>query len=72
VQGSTKNVVLACEVCEERMVLGGPLSVWRSESTTFACECGEQLTLADRLDSGESNKMATIAAAKVPTSLLYP
>jgi hypothetical protein len=72
VEGSTKNVVLACEVCEERMVLGGPLSVWRSESTIFACECGEQLTLADRLDSGESNKMATIAAAKVPTSLLYP
>jgi hypothetical protein len=72
VEGSTKNVVLACEVCEERMVLGGPLSVWRSESTSFECECGEQLTLADRLDSGESKKVTTASAAKLPTSLLYP
>jgi len=72
VEGTARNVVLVCEVCEERMVLGGPLSVWCSESTTFGCECGEQLTLADRLDSGESNKMATSAAAKLLTSLLYP
>ena len=71
-EGSTRNVVLACEVCGERTVLGGPFSVWCSESITFGCECGEQLTLADRLDSGESNKMATSAAAKVSTSLLYP
>jgi hypothetical protein len=39
-----------CEECGERIVLGGPLSVWYSESTRFGCECGRELTLADRLD----------------------
>ncbi len=34
-EGSEKDVILMCEVCGERMVLGGPLAVWRSESTTF-------------------------------------
>ncbi len=50
------DVILACKVCGERTVLGGPLAVWRSESTIFGCECGEQLTLAARLDSGESSR----------------
>jgi len=72
VEGSTRNVVLVCEVCEERMVLGGPLSVWCSESTTFGCECGEQLTLADRLDSRESSRVATIAVTKASSSSSYP
>ena len=45
-EGSERVVILVCEACGERTVLGGPLSVWRSESTTFGCECGEQLTLA--------------------------
>ncbi len=71
-EGSEKDVILMCEVCGERTVLGGPLAVWRSESTTFGCECGERLTLADRLDSGGSNKAAATAAANPPTSLLYP
>ncbi len=69
-EGSEKDVILICEVCGGRTVLGGPLAVWRSESTTFGCECGERLTLADRLDSGGSNKAT--AAAKPSTSLLYP
>jgi hypothetical protein len=66
-----RDVILVCEVCGERTVLGGPLLVWRSGSTTFGCACGERLTLADRLDSGESNRVATTAAAKPPTSLLH-
>jgi hypothetical protein len=45
-EGSERVVILACEACGERTVLGGPLSVWRSESITFGCECGEQLSLA--------------------------
>ncbi len=49
-EGSSKNVVLLCEECGERTVLGGPLEVWRSASTSFGCECGERLTLSDRLD----------------------
>ena len=49
-EGSERDVILVCEACGELTVLGGPLSVWRSESTTFGCECGERLTLADHLD----------------------
>jgi hypothetical protein len=71
-EGSERDIILVCEVCGERTVLGGPLAVWRSESTTFGCECGEQLTLASRLNPGESNKVATTATVKPPTSLLYP
>lgn len=64
-EASSRNVVLLCEVCGERTVLGGPLSVWRSESTSFGCECGEQLTLSDQLvaaDGSEKNAEATIPA----------
>lgn len=64
-EASSRNVVLMCEVCGERTVLGGPLSVWRSESTSFRCECGEQLTLSDQLvaaDGSEKNAEATIPA----------
>ncbi len=51
---SSKNIVLLCEECGERTILGGPLAVWRSASTSFGCECGERLTLSDRLDSAWS------------------
>ena len=71
-EGSEKDVILMCEVCGERTVLGGPLAVWRSESTTFGCECGERLTLADRLNPGGYSKGKVTAAAKTQTSLLYP
>jgi len=51
--GFCRRVILVCEECGERTVLGGPLSVWYSESTHFGCECGRELTLADRLDQPE-------------------
>jgi len=70
VEGSARDVVLVCEVCGERTVLGEALAVWRSASTTFGCECGERLTLADRLDSGEPDGLATTAAARTPASSL--
>jgi hypothetical protein len=47
---SSERVVLICEECWERTVVGDPLSVWLSGSTFFGCECGNHLTLADRLD----------------------
>ncbi|HET7273003.1 MAG TPA: hypothetical protein VFI90_18170 [Rubrobacter sp.] len=47
------NVVLLCEGCGERTVLGGPLSVWRRGITSFECECGAQLTLADQIDPAD-------------------
>ena len=71
-EGFERDVILVCEVCGDRTVLGGPLAVWRSESTTFGCGCGEQLTLTNRLDSGESNKVAMSVAAETPTSPRYP
>jgi hypothetical protein len=53
-EGSVRNVVLLCEGCGERTVLGGPLSVWRCGSTSFECECGLQLTLSHQLDPSEA------------------
>jgi hypothetical protein len=50
VVGSGSQVILLCEECGEKVVLGGPESVWRSARTFFDCECGQQLTLADRED----------------------
>jgi len=49
-EGSVRNVVLLCEGCGGRTVLGGPLSVWRSGSTSFECECGARLELSHQLD----------------------
>ena len=70
-EGSERDVILVCGACEERTVLGGPLAVWCSESTTFGCGCGERLTLADRLDPGGSNEVATTVVAGPPTTVLY-
>jgi hypothetical protein len=40
--------MLVCYESGEKVVLGGPESVWRSASTFFEYECGQLLTLADR------------------------
>jgi hypothetical protein len=48
-KGSSRYVVLVCEECGERTVLDGWASVWRLGDTSFGCECGERLTLIDRL-----------------------
>ena len=69
--GSSKRVILVCEECGERTVLGGPLSVWYSESTYFRCGCGRELTLADRLDQREASVSGKIMGARRPLSPLY-
>jgi hypothetical protein len=61
-EGSVRNVVLVCEECGGRTVLGGPLSVWRSGSTSFKCECGAPLTLSHQLDHLETYKPAETRA----------
>ncbi len=62
-ESSVRDVVLQCEGCGERIVLGGPLSVWSSGSTSFGCECGAQLTLSQQLDPPEADKRAERRAA---------
>ena len=57
-EGPGKDVVLLCEGCGERIALGGPLSVWNSGSTSFACGCGAQLTLSHQLDPPEAEERA--------------
>ena len=57
-EGSSKNVVLLCEGCGERIVLGGPVWVWNCGSTSFACGCGAQLTLSSQLDPSDAEKRA--------------
>ena len=69
--GSSERVILVCEECGDRTVLGGPLSVWYSESTRFGCRCGRELTLADRLDQQWASKANGITSAGRPASPLY-
>jgi len=57
-EDSVKDVVLQCEGCGERIVLGGPLSVWSSGRTSFGCECGARLTLSQQLDLPKPDKRA--------------
>lgn len=59
--GSPKHVILVCYECGEKVVLGGPESVWRSARTFFECECGQLLTLADREDEARTRKGRLIA-----------
>ena len=61
-EGSVRNVVLVCEECGGETVLGGALSVWRSGSTSFECECGAQLTLSHQRDHLETYKLAETRA----------
>jgi hypothetical protein len=75
--GSSSRVILVCEECGELTVLGGPLSVWYSASTYFGCECGKELTLADRLDQQslapqeEASVSGKITSVRGLTSPLY-
>jgi hypothetical protein len=54
--GPPKHVILDCDGCGEKVVLGGPVSVWHSARTFFECECGQLLTLADREDEARTRK----------------
>ena len=68
--GSSRRVILMCEECGERTVLGEPLSVWCSSTTHFGCECGRQLTLADRLDQRRVGIVRDVTGvAALPSSL---
>ncbi len=69
--GSSKRVVLVCEQCGDRTVLGGALSVWYSQSTRFGCECGRELTLADRLDQQRVSRAGDVTSVGRPASPLY-
>ena len=43
------RMILACRWCGERTVLLGRTDDWYREGReAFACECGKELTLADR------------------------
>ena len=61
----SRGVILVCEECGERVVLVGPLSAWRSERADFECGCGEDLTLANRLDE-ETTELAIVLDARRP------
>jgi predicted SprT family Zn-dependent metalloprotease len=47
---SSERVILVCEHCGERLVLGEPEEVWLSTRTLFECECGRDVSLASRLE----------------------
>jgi hypothetical protein len=48
------RIVLRCGACGEQVVLLGREDDWYSEGrSSFACECGAKLTLADRVGDME-------------------
>jgi len=47
---SSGRVILVCEQCGERLVLGEAEQVWLSTRTRFECECGKHVSLASRLE----------------------
>jgi hypothetical protein len=48
----SERIVLGCG-CGERLVLLGREDDWYAEGRgTFECECGEELSLADRVERG--------------------
>jgi hypothetical protein len=56
----SEQIVLECSRCGERLILLGFESDWYSEGrTVFECECGEKLTLADRID-GETARLKAL------------
>ena len=64
------HMTLECE-CGERMILLGLKEDWLSEQrTNFECQCGQSLTLAERLDEegGQEFSRAMRGAFKVPNS----
>ena len=69
--GSSGRVILVCERCGEQTVLGGPLSVWCSKNTRFGCECGRELTLADRLDQLRVGRARDVMSVERPVSPRY-
>jgi hypothetical protein len=49
----SEQIALECGSCGERVVLLGREDDWRSEGReAFACGCGTELTLADRVGEG--------------------
>jgi hypothetical protein len=68
VDDPSKRVILVCELCGERMVLNGPLSVWSLGTTSVGCECGERLTLADSLEPRGFGEASGTTKASPPTS----
>lgn len=49
-RGSSKQIVLTCAECGEKMVLLGTDEDWRSRRAIFRCECGQKLDLDGRVD----------------------
>jgi hypothetical protein len=57
----SEHIVLECNKCGERLILLGFESDWHSEGrTTFDCECGEKLALADRVDEEAASLKALL------------
>ncbi len=53
------RVILVCEECGQRIVLGDPDEVWLSTRTRFECECGHEVSLASRLERNPSGQVPT-------------
>lgn len=61
-----ERVILICEDCGERTVLGGPLEVWLSGNTLFECGCGERLTLSDQLEQDTAGIVTSSGLSSAP------
>jgi hypothetical protein len=48
---SSRRVLLICEECGEKLLLGEPEEVRPSTRTRLECKCGEAVSLGSRLES---------------------
>jgi hypothetical protein len=63
------RIVLECNECGEALVLLGREEDWRSERMFFECDCGQRLTLMNRLDAGVLTPEEDRAARELLRSL---
>lgn len=63
----SERIVLGCERCGEKLVLLGLEDDWRASGhDVFECECGADLTFADRGDEEAMLVKDLLRTVKVP------
>jgi len=63
----SERIVLGCERCGEKLILLGLEDDWRASGhDVFECECGAELSFADRADEEAMLVKDLLRTVKVP------